>query len=187
MIPGFGVIIGSLVNFVISFAELGASQAANANPILSLAFLGSNLITLAMELWVVVGVATMAITSALSAVPCMSLGTIELTLTAFITPLLSGISLMLFVTGCLQAYYVPLIPLIVFTFSAIGWIIVVIEAMAAAPLVALGITHPEGHEVVGSGRSRVNIISQCIFDANVNDYRLYCRDYFILCRSLDLE
>lgn len=56
----------------------------------------------------------------------------------------------LFVFGGTLAVYVPLIPFIVFTMAAMGWIIGTIEAMVAAPLVAIGILSPGGqHEILG--------------------------------------
>jgi defect-in-organelle-trafficking protein DotA len=43
-----------------------------------------------------------------------------------------------------------MIPFIIFTFAAVGWFIGVIEAMVAAPIVALGLMHPDGsHDVFG--------------------------------------
>lgn len=76
-----------------------------------------------------------------------------------ITPLiiLTGV---LFSQGLLLAYYVPMIPYLIFTLGAIGWLILVIEAMVAAPLIALGILHPEGqHEVFGHGNAGVMILA----------------------------
>jgi defect in organelle trafficking protein DotA len=61
-----------------------------------------------------------------------------------------------FTLGATFAYYVPLIPFIIFFFAAVGWFIAVIEAMIAAPLVALGIAHPEGqHDLWGRSEHAV--------------------------------
>jgi defect-in-organelle-trafficking protein DotA len=46
----------------------------------------------------------------------------------------------------------------IFTFGAIAWLMAVIEAMVAAPIVALGVTHPEGHEAFGKGEQAVMIL-----------------------------
>ncbi len=56
------------------------------------------------------------------------------------------------------AYYIPILPYMMFTFGAIGWLMAVVEAMVAAPLVALGITHPEGHEAFGKGEGAIMIL-----------------------------
>jgi defect-in-organelle-trafficking protein DotA len=59
------------------------------------------------------------------------------------------ITTLLLLPGAILAYYVPLYPFAVFTFAAIGWILMVVEGMAAAPLVCVGMTHPEGHDFLG--------------------------------------
>lgn len=64
-------------------------------------------------------------------------------------PLGAAISTPMFIIGASLGAYLPLIPFIVFTFAVIGWFISVLEAMVAAPLVAFGMTHPEGHDVLG--------------------------------------
>jgi conjugal transfer/type IV secretion protein DotA/TraY len=64
-------------------------------------------------------------------------------------PLVIAVTGPMFLTGVILSTYVPLIPFMLFTFGIISWLIFVIEAMAAAPLVALGITHPEGHDLMG--------------------------------------
>ena len=64
-------------------------------------------------------------------------------------PLVIAVTGPLFLTGAILSTYVPLIPFMLFTFGVISWLIFVVEAMAAAPLVALGITHPEGHDLMG--------------------------------------
>jgi len=62
--------------------------------------------------------------------------------------------------GSIAAYYVPLIPYILFTFGSIAWVVSVIEAMVAAPIVALGIIYPEGqHDIFGSASAGVMLLS----------------------------
>ncbi len=55
----------------------------------------------------------------------------------------------LFIAGAGLADYFPLIPYVLFTLASLGWFFGVVEAMVAAPIVALGIMAPEGHEAVG--------------------------------------
>lgn len=45
--------------------------------------------------------------------------------------------------------YIPMIPYIIFSFGVVGWLIAVLETLLAAPLVAMGLTYPEGHEMWG--------------------------------------
>ena len=63
-------------------------------------------------------------------------------------PLIFALFGILIFYGSLLAVYVPLIPYIIFTFGAIGWFLAVVEAMAAGPLVALGILSPGGHSLI---------------------------------------
>jgi conjugal transfer/type IV secretion protein DotA/TraY len=65
----------------------------------------------------------------------------------------------LIVMGGILAVYIPLIPYVVFTFGAIGWLISVVEAMVAGPLVALGIISPSGqHELLGKAEPALMLI-----------------------------
>jgi defect-in-organelle-trafficking protein DotA len=57
-----------------------------------------------------------------------------------------------------MVYYLPLLPFIIFMFGTVGWLAATIEAMVAAPIVALGITHPEGQEVVGKADPAVLLL-----------------------------
>jgi len=65
----------------------------------------------------------------------------------------------LFTFGGILGIYTPLIPYTVYTFSAIGWLSGVMEAMAAAPFVALGILCPGGqHEILGRAEPAIGIL-----------------------------
>jgi defect in organelle trafficking protein DotA len=64
------------------------------------------------------------------------------------------------VQGLIMEFYIPMIPFIVFSLAAIGWMILVIEAMVAAPMLAIGILHPEGtHEIWGRSEAGIMIIA----------------------------
>lgn len=66
----------------------------------------------------------------------------------------------LFLQGLIMGYYIPMIPFIVFTVSAVGWLMLVIEAMVAAPILAIGILHPEGqHTVWGRGEPGIMLLA----------------------------
>jgi hypothetical protein len=65
----------------------------------------------------------------------------------------------LFSFGGLLAVYTPLVPYIVFTFAAIGWITATVEAMVAAPFIAMGILSMGGdNEVLGRASPSVLIM-----------------------------
>ena len=64
-------------------------------------------------------------------------------------PILFGATVPLMVLGLVLSVYAPMIPFLIFLLASINWIIGIIEAMVAAPVVALGIAHPVGHDVLG--------------------------------------
>lgn len=129
----------------------------STNPLAKLAYLGKILLIVAQALfayliYVVLGLSIVGFLSV------YALGTgfdnpIGPTITSFvlmIAPLFSVFVGVLFLFGALLAIYTPLIPYIIFTLGAVGWFILVIEAMVAAPLVALGILLPGGQsEILG--------------------------------------
>ena len=73
-------------------------------------------------------------------------------------PLVIGITTPMYATGAMLAIYIPLLPFTIFTLGVISWLILVIESMAAAPLVALGLTHPEGHDLLGKSDQAVMLL-----------------------------
>lgn len=61
--------------------------------------------------------------------------------------------------GATLGVYIPLLPYTYFTFGAIGWFLAVIDAMVAAPIVALGILSPGGqHEILGKAEPAAMIL-----------------------------
>ncbi len=60
--------------------------------------------------------------------------------------------------GFSTTYIIPFLPYMMFTLGAVGWFMAVIEAMVAAPVVALGIAHPEGHDALGKGEQGFMIL-----------------------------
>jgi hypothetical protein len=55
----------------------------------------------------------------------------------------------LFVSGITFALIIPLTPYILFWAGKIAWLLLVLEALIAAPLMALGIAYPDGHDIFG--------------------------------------
>jgi conjugal transfer/type IV secretion protein DotA/TraY len=77
----------------------------------------------------------------------------------FIVPAIYFVLGILITLGGLLSVYTPLIPYLVFTFGAIGWLISTIEAMVAGPLVALGVISPSGHhELLGKAEPALMLL-----------------------------
>ena len=53
----------------------------------------------------------------------------------------------------LSMFYLPMIPLIIFLYAVFAWFMTVIEAVIAAPILAIGIMHPSGDEVFGKSEN----------------------------------
>ncbi len=142
-------VIYPLTGFTYIFNEgMNIISEDGVNPIVALAKMGTTYIDFAMNIWVV---------AALGAV----VGSLVPSLFAFymvMAPLfLAWVGIMVGI-GFTTAYFIPFLPYMIFTFGAIGWMISVIEAMVAAPIVALGVAHPEGHDALGKSEAGLMIL-----------------------------
>lgn len=65
----------------------------------------------------------------------------------------------LMVPVAMLAVYMPLLPYMLFAVGVLGWLLTVFEAMVAAPILALGVIHPEGrHDFFGKSEPAVGLI-----------------------------
>jgi len=65
----------------------------------------------------------------------------------------------MYIMGLMMYVYIPLIPYFIFFFAVLGWLIAVVETMLAAPLVAIGIAYPEGHQMLGRADPAVMLVT----------------------------
>ncbi len=141
-----------------SFSDLQNSQTTGANPILAVATMGSAMVNAACGIFIAIAVIAIVVAALLALIWTFtftsSIAPMIIPLMGLFTPAL----LALITAGLVMSLYIPLIPFIIFTFGAIGWFINVIEAMIAAPLVALGIAHPEGQEILGKAEPAVILL-----------------------------
>ncbi|MBI5447528.1 MAG: type IVB secretion system protein DotA [Gammaproteobacteria bacterium] len=144
-----------LMDLFLGFADLLSSQQTNLNPIAAISIMGDGMMTISLGFFIVGAVVSFVLSMGLGAVPCCNLGDGPIAMITWLAPLMSGFIALMFSSGAIMAYYIPMIPFILFTFGGIGWFIGVIEAMVAAPLVALGIAHPEGHQAFGKGEPAI--------------------------------
>jgi defect-in-organelle-trafficking protein DotA len=123
-----------------------------ANPIIALANMGTMYINFSGNLWIMI---------LNLAVICSLIPYAGIFIFAFMTlamPLIMAWVGIMVSIGFTTAYYIPILPYMIFTFGTIAWLISVIEAMVAAPIVALGVTHPEGHDAFGKGEAAIMIL-----------------------------
>ena len=156
----------SLIDFVVmaflALPLLGMAQIFNhgvsfiqqpdTNPVIALANMGVNYINFASELWIFL--LMLAVTTSLLG----PFAVFVFALMLMALPLLMAWLGIMVAIGFVTAYYVPFLPYMIFTFGSIAWLMAVIEAMVAAPIVALGITHPEGEGPFGKGEQAIMIL-----------------------------
>lgn len=85
---------------------------------------------------------------------CWALGAIV----TILVPVLTLIIGLLWGAGAAIGIYLPMVPYLVFTFTALGWMLLVIETIAAAPIVALGLVSP-AQENLGKASAAVMLIT----------------------------
>lgn len=148
-----GFLLVPLAGMASIFTEgLSIISIPGINPVIALANMGTYYINFAANLWL--ELIEMSIVATL--IPLF--GIFMFALLAMTMPiLLAWLGIMLQI-GFTTAYYVPILPYMIFTFGAISWLMAVIEAMVAAPIVALGVTHPEGHDAFGKGEQAIMIL-----------------------------
>jgi conjugal transfer/type IV secretion protein DotA/TraY len=63
----------------------------------------------------------------------------------------------IFTAGLSFAVIIPLTPFILFWAGKVAWILLFLEALLAAPLMALGIVYPDGHDIFGQSEPGVKL------------------------------
>jgi defect-in-organelle-trafficking protein DotA len=146
------VIVDTISGFMYIFQQGMSILTVNGvNPILALAQMGVTYINFSMNI-------TIAITVAAAAAAMFTIGTPVLVLLMCVSPLLFAWLGVMVGIGFITAYYIPFLPYMLFTFGSIAWLIAVIEAMVAAPIVALGVAHPEGGDALGKSEQGLMIL-----------------------------
>ncbi len=157
------VIFPRVYDFESSFANNLNNK--NMDPIFALASLGNGLVKMVETIWIsILGAAfTGGIVSAVASVffpgPAIIANMLVMLVVFLVMPLVTVWMTVNLLLGSMLSYYVPLIPFFLFAFGSITWFAVVLEAILAAPLVALGITHPEGHDFLGKAEQSIMLLA----------------------------
>lgn len=153
-----GPVSGGVVGIITDFDTSGTGG-MGADPILFLHHVGMDCLSVAEGIWFESIGLIMALLLATGV--CTSTYNAQFPIgeaVEWIKPALYVIATMFFGIAVVLGFYVPLYPFIIFTFGVISWMIAVLEALVAAPLVALGLTHPEGHDFMGKAEQALMII-----------------------------
>ncbi len=161
-----GTLVDDFMQMLQGAAALNPGVHRNS-PLLLIATFGQNLLIIAQVFYVLLIIIGVLAAATLSISEAVVLGVGNITvplevfkaLTSILYPALYLLLGALMTMGALLGMYIPMIPYVVFTASVIGWFIAVIEAMIAAPIIALGIISPGGQsEVFGRAEPSVMII-----------------------------
>jgi len=150
--------LDGIAQFSCVLEHAASEMEGNVNPMKRLASLGQTLINASLLLWIALLVLAITIGVLAGLGIFFHFATAFASIMTWLAPFATMLTMALLVPGATLAYYIPLIPFIIFTFAAIGWLTAVIEMMAAAPIVALGAIHPEGHEVFGRAEQSIMLI-----------------------------
>lgn len=170
-VPVIGSLVNGLMNIIFpQVYDFEKTLSYNINkqdmdPIFALVSVGNGLVSMVEKVWIGILGAAIALGGISGVVsfffpgPAIVAGLVASIIVSIFMPLITVWMITNLVLGSILSYYVPLIPFFLFTFGAITWFAVVLEAVLAAPLVALGITHPEGHDFLGKAEQSVMLLA----------------------------
>lgn len=143
----FNSIFGTFFTDV-ALAIIDSIHGSNEDPIVAMGIAGSNIVIIceAIIFAAAIGVFLLQLVTGIMAC-CNPLASSVNFVVYTIIPVALGVLLLCWAGGLSLAIYVPLIPYLVFSFAAFAWFFLVIEAMVAAPLIALGIIIPSEDEI----------------------------------------
>ncbi len=129
------------------------------DPITCMSTFGAKLASASeMTFWIAI-VVVIGIWIATSFVSCLQPAAHTMNkLLAIVIPIAAIMLLLVWAAGISLALYVPMIPLLVFTFASITWVLLVIEAMLGAPLIALTLIIPSEDEIGKAGHAIVILL-----------------------------
>ena len=131
----------------------------DSDPLLNVAAFGNDMVTKGVSIWIYSSFMIFGVGVSLSIMTSITgVGQGLISSGKMFIPIILAIVVALVVNGVVLSVYVPLIPFLLFFFTAVGWMMSVVEAIVAAPLVALGITHPEGHDLLGKAEQSLMLL-----------------------------
>lgn len=119
-----------------SFTNVDIARLANdpRHPLIVVQEMGESIIS-----WISIGVAAMAV---ISIAP----------VGALVAPILGALLFAAWGAAVIMAIYTPLLPFVIFLGASVGWMILVIEAMIAAPIWAVMHLSPSGSDFMGNAK-----------------------------------
>lgn len=82
---------------------------------------------------------------------------------SFLSPMIIGFVSFCFITGAILAYYIPMVPFIVWTGGILSWLVSIIEAIAVAPVWAISFLSPDGDGFMGEKSAQGRLLVFSVF------------------------
>lgn len=148
---GFMLVLMPIILDISHMLNLFNTAHMTADPIIFLHSVGMDALNISGDIWFTIGMLLSVLLLPGSICDAEFNASISMKAgIAWMKGFLFALAAAMFAVGVILGFYLPLYPYIIFTFGVIGWMVAVIEAMVAAPLVCLGLTHPENHDFLGS-------------------------------------
>lgn len=134
----------------LSDATIGLNTSTGYNPIAILMQTGNQLIVAVSHIWLYGILASVGLAAVAGICDSSQPGGLMLeAANTWVKTIFMTLGAAMLGPALILAYYIPMYPFSVYTFASVGWLLIVIEGMAAAPLICMGLTHPEGHDFLG--------------------------------------
>ena len=150
------------LNFVVGWWQSFFTGNGDEDPLLKIQSAGSAIVTGVEIIWIGTSIIAMAMGMASVLTALNPTFNILQNFTRWFIPLFTGFLGFLYLSGAVLAYYIPLIPFILFSFGALGWLFGIIEAITAAPIVALGIIYAGGDQTLGKSEPAILLLVDLI-------------------------
>ena len=92
----------------------------------------------------------------------------------WLTPLILMIAGGCLAVGFTLRFYIPLLPFTIYTFSVISWIGTVLESLVVGPLIAFGVTHPNGEPLLGKSEQAIMLALSVLLRPPLMVIGLFC-------------
>lgn len=147
---GAGAWIGSLLGKFVTGIDIAKLKNDTRHPIVVMAEMGSSMLSVTMGAMIALTGTSMV----MSIWPSTAGVALTTGLSMFLMPLIAT----LWVVGFMTTNLLPMMPFIIWLGAIIGWTILVVEAIIAAPLWAVMHLHPTGSDIVGRGGAGYSLV-----------------------------
>ena len=157
---GLGAImIGMTWAVIMSSASAWTALLHSGDPIYNMIVMGQVMGAMALAAWLSIG-AIGSLTAMLGGTMNSMHGVTEGMKIAlnWLAPLFQLVLTVSLANAGMLSVYIPMIPLMIYLFATLGWMITVLEAIIAGPLIAMGITHPQGQDLLGKSEQAMMML-----------------------------